>query len=389
MTNKVFEFSKIYQEFSKEEDEFLLFNAVKEETIKNLFELEKRLKPPYKENIRRQRNILTNNEFNEYIHYEIYTNKNNRFKAIKEACKTFLTKDNKTYLADLEDNLTVIMLNEIIDNLADDVILIMDEINCFYASNLTNKVKGIITIKKLTCQNTFKKLAKRKIVYLNDQNKTNETSVEEQPESFYQASSSLNNLNYFNNKNGFYDNLLNNSNQTTNIKLTNFSKDKHYFYLNNIEEEEFNLFGPFQTIYFEELQAILKAHYLYKNAQIVIPTVYDITQYNHIVESIELINNQIGNNLKIKVGIIMDCKKHYQKLINFRKVDFIYLDAASVIKSLLEIEEDELSYYHEEVNELFKEMTSYFFKNKIDYYVKRDFMKYINQNKLNYQIKTY
>ncbi len=406
IVGRLIEFNKIYEKTTKKEDqEYLLLKKNKNDFINDLFVLERKIKTPYKESLRRQRSILTNNKFNKLIYDEIFAHKNNRFNALKKATEKFLNKENKESLNQIRNSLTIIMLNEEINKTNEDVILAVNNIDYFYMYNLSNKVKALISYQDISCKETIKLLAKRKIPFIKYNNrlnqgdqiiiKNNEILINPSREIYnnllktanndfdneecflYKIPSSLNNLNNLNNKKQFYEQLFkNNRDKIVKIKLNNFTKNKNYFHITNIKEKEFNLFGPFQTVYFKELEAILKAHQKYKNAQIVIPSLYDVKQYNHLLDSIEIINKKIGNEERIKVGIIMDSKKHYQKMINFRNVDFVYIDLKKIVKDILEIEEDDLEYYIEDINELYKEMKNYFLKNEVVYYLKNDFKRF-------------
>lgn len=399
---QLIEFNKIYNTLTnqKEDEEYLLFTNLKEKIIEDLFIIEKRLKSSYKESVRLQRSVLTNDYFNKLIYDEIYLYKNNRFKALKRAVEKYMDKDNKEYLKQVEMNITIMMFNESLMKTNTDIVLLVEKLDYFYYYHLSNKVKAIISYKEITCDKTIKLLIERQIPFLKYEDKVTDgdfiticvregsiindylNEENQQPfKSLFEFSSSLNETNVFYNKEQYYEDLLrNNINETVKIRLNDFLLDEYYYYLANIEEKEFKLYGAFQLVYFEKLKAILKANKKYRNAKVVISALNDINEYNNLLECIEIINNQIGSKERLKVGMIMDSKLHYETMINFKNVDFIHIDLINIIKKTFAIEEEELIEYQDEIYELFKEMTGYFSKNRVNYYLKRNFFKYQTNN---------
>ncbi len=321
----------------KEEDEFLLFNVVKDKVIEHLFYFEKMCKGKIKDKLKRQRKLCANFTYNDFI------------------------KDDKTKSCEIKETIEifkVLMFNETIKLVKEEVAVVLNEINLVSIFLLASNVKALLISEKRLTKELIAITKEKGIKII----KTNKRYIEGEIVKLRVDNNDVNVL--FSLSNEIGDNLLKEQGV---FKLFDFTKSEITSYLFDEKELEFKLFGQFQHFYFKQINYLINKKTTPTN--ILIPAVKDIKEYEHVLEYIKYLKEENKVTKKIKLGIVIDSKSQYERLLDFKKVDFIKIDTFNLAKEVLEIEEQEMLEYKEEVEELVKEICFFANKYKIPYLI--------------------
>lgn len=160
------------------------------------------------------------------------------------------------------------------------------------------------------------------------------------------------------------------------IALFDFSQDKKPPFLQNSKQTCFQFYGPLHKIYREQLEAILRAHDNYQNAEILIPQISDVKEYYHVKDYLNYLQGEHQLLKPIKVGIILETKVAFDNLLSYQKVDSIYLNIDSLIKELLNCEDIDLANYLDFSEVVVKKVSKFTKDRGIDYLIGGDFNDY-------------
>ncbi len=122
-----------------------------------------------------------------------------------------------------------------------------------------------------------------------------------------------------------------------NIRLFDIKKDKEFFMFSNYDVDEFIFNGPLREIYQEQLKALIYANEPYGNLNIIIPMINNKDQYIKVKDYLSnLKEKKLLVNKVPKVGIMLETKKSFNNIDDFKDVDFINVGTNDLYVELYE-----------------------------------------------------
>ncbi len=140
------------------------------------------------------------------------------------------------------------------------------------------------------------------------------------------------------------------NNKPINFRTFDIGDDKVIPYIKSNKKGIDNYINN-KEIFESQIQSLLQAN-VNNNIGIMFPMIESYDEFMYLKSWVLKIKEDINNESIVKIGMMLETKRAYESLSDFKDIDFISLGTNDLTKELYNIDRDKLSDYNEYVNDL-------------------------------------